>query len=191
MERLLGDGRMTLLDLGLHRRVRVWLDEVDLPMFEEAGRERRQFETHAPEASPPGTVTLEAILPRGGMTNYGALGATFTPNADSSLLVVEVGHSGEFGLGPRFDSTIAVPPEKPVLGLPENLVSAVFAGVNEQLILGPDPGPGMLLFNRAAHGVIGSSPIMFTLLARAVVRLLSERPTDPSGLSSSLLEALG
>jgi hypothetical protein len=182
---------MAILDLGLHRRVKVWRDSAALPVIGAADTREQVIATTTRSPGPAGLIAVEAVLPRGPMVMYGALGGTFAPDASTASLTVRVHHLAAEQSGPPFESELVVQPELTLLGLPSELVDAVLRGVNEQLIIGPDPGPGHLTFDRAAHGSIGSNEEMFRMLARAVVRLMTEPPDAPDeDIASVLLEVL-
>lgn len=178
---------MTILDLGLHRRVKVWREGAAMPGFDAAGARDQIIVTTTHLSAPAGRVVVEAVLPRGPMVMYGALGGTFAPDASTPSLAIRVHHLAPEQADRPYDSELVVQPELAHLGLPPGLVDAVFTGVNEQLIIGPDPGPGQLTFDRATHGAIGSSEEMFRMLARAVVRLLAEPTDDADGNIASVL----
>jgi hypothetical protein len=118
------------------------------------------------------------------------LAGTFLPGLSASHLAVKVHHLPLQDLGTPYSSELVVPPEEAHLGLPGELVDAVMSGVNEQLIIGPDPGPGELVFDRAVYGIVGSSEETFRMLARVVVRLLATSLDDDEELTSALLEIL-
>lgn len=179
---------MKLLDLGLHRRVRVWRDGDQLPVFESVGLLERKLETRRRDSAPRATVSIEAVLPRGAMVMYGALGGMFQPNPSRSGLTVKVHHLQSGDSGAPYASDLVVAPDKSSLGLPLDVVEAVMSGVNEQLILRPEPGPGELVLDRALHGVVGSSAEMFRMLARAVVWVFAAQFRDDEELTSSMLD---
>ena len=130
------------------------------------------------------------MVPRGGKADYGALGATFTPSAMPDLAVT-VPYLSSTGAGAGYSSDLVLASESAHLGLPREFADAVLAGVREQVSMGPSVGSGRLVFDRAAHGLVGSSRNHFHILARALVRLLSlPKEADSEAVAAEITEVL-
>ena len=127
------------------------------------------------------------MVPHGARVDYGLLGACFTSRPDDADVTVRLDYVEDgFGIGPAFESGIAVPPESPVVGLPVDLTEAVAAGAAEELTATWVAGPGELRFSNAAHGAYGSSDRVFSVLARLVVMVLASASTEATALQQLL-----
>jgi hypothetical protein len=111
---------------------------------------------------------VELFIHKGGYCPYGLLGGEFVPE-DTRLFRLQVVVSSDKGR--RFDSSLAGSIDEVRFGLPREYSEAVQDGVTSaraNLLL----GSGLLRFDCAAHGKVGSSPNLFRLLAKVIVRLL-------------------
>jgi hypothetical protein len=180
----------TRLSLSRHRRAEVWRDECPVPGSHGAVVIERALQAGA-HATPAGRVAVEASIPKGPTVMYGLLGGEFRPAAPPAAIEVRVHHGdGALGAGPAFSSDVAVRPERPVAGLVRPFAEAVVAGVEDALRDAPLLGPGVLTIDCAAHGAIGSSPVMFRALGRALVALLARSPSGEAELTTLLETAL-
>jgi len=107
------------------------------------------------------------FVPKGGRAVYGLLGASFTPD-NVEKLVVQLAISAN--TEKQVDWSLAASIDEVYAGMPLEYADSVLDGVvgAEEIL-----GSGVLRFESAAHGVVGSSPRIFRQLARDVVRLLS------------------
>ena len=122
---------MTVLELTRYRRARIWDDECPGARYPSSKSLQGEVEAASVE-TPPRRIALELVVPHGPRVSYGLLGGDFKPSAGRSTLAV-ITHYSEtpFGVGDRFESPIAIAPEKPVAGLPLELANAVLTGVED------------------------------------------------------------
>ena len=106
------------------------------------------------------------------MASYALLGAELTESdMDSLEVVVSVNSAGN-----PFSPSLALKPEVKV-GLSDEYVNAVIAGVEKAVEASGAPTRSALRFRWAAHGLVGSSPWIFEKTSGFVVQLLM-LPTD-------------
>jgi hypothetical protein len=173
---------ITVLGLGRTQQARVWLEECPVSGLTFDGLVRRTFEVSGSVGSDR-RVTIEAKLPRGPMVMYGLLGAHFSPKDDGGLAVA-VGCT-ETTDRPLFASSLATKPEVARTGLPREFADGVLAGVQDALA-STNLGSGVLMFDCAASGEVGSSSAAYRLLARAVVTILATGASDEMAIRAAL-----
>lgn len=165
------------------RKARVWLDELPewrcevIETAERHVREREMLSHHSRG------VAVELFVPVGGRAHYGALGATFVPQATGQLVIrVQIAANQ----GQLFQGALASRSELPLLGFPAEYVEGVFDDIIQfdgiQAL-----GAGTLSFTHAVHGAVGSSIWFFQVLSHIVVRLLT---MDMLSLSNEVLVEL-
>ncbi|MBI4510126.1 MAG: hypothetical protein HY698_10870 [Deltaproteobacteria bacterium] len=113
-------------------------------------------------------VALEVYIPRGALVEYGLLGMRFVPEERQDLVVqVCVGEPCDRA----YQESLARLVDDVRVGLPDEYATSVTSAI---CALAPTTlGPGLLLVDRAAHGLIGSSPALFEKLAQALVMMVS------------------
>lgn len=160
--------------------MQIWLDE--LPEWRNEGAEvaERHQETSRRGITERRCAAIELFVPVGPRAYYSVLGAIFVPGQEDRLLI-QVPISVNQGQ-PVLES-LAGRADKVRVGLPYEFTGSVFDGV---LSINPAQllGAGTLQFCCAATGDIGSSPWMFRVLGRVVVKLLS---SDRSSFSEENL----
>jgi hypothetical protein len=154
-------------------RARIWFDE--LPDWHYKGTEiiERQLESAMSDQPIHQSSAIELFIPIGGRFYYGALAVTFVP-ATAGPLVIQVPVL-EWKKGADDILQDALPGIKldtVVIGLLPEYANGIFDGllntVTAQVL-----GSGTLSVSGAAHGAVGSSPSMFKVLSRILVRLLT------------------
>lgn len=129
-------------------------------------------------------AAVEMIIPSAGRALYGLLGAKFVSDRSGELLVkLAVSENVEA----EIDWSLASSIDKVCAGLPVEYADSVLDGVIHS---GKILGSGVLFFNCAAHGEIGSSPQMFRQLALRVVRLIASASMRKSFSEEELAELL-
>jgi hypothetical protein len=154
-------------ELGSHGRVRLWWDELPGASYAVAEILATHLPCGASNISGSREVAVEYFSPRGGRALYGLLGAHFTP-ATAGGLAIEVAVSVDGGQ--PLESSLASRVDDVAVSLPRYNGEAVTAGAAE---VGEMLGSGVLRFDQAAHGLVGSAPGVFRTLARAIVHLLA------------------
>ena len=170
-------------------RARVWLDElpdVTYPIDDvlECSISPHQSRTDAVRLS-----AIEVVRMPGHPSSYGLLGASFTPKRTDRLLI-EVASSTPGG--EQVDWALAGRCDEVRSGLPKEYAVSVFdaaatVGASWKL------GAGVLRFDHAAHGLVGSSAWFFGALSRAVMSLLvhADEPCSDAALAEIVRLHLG
>jgi hypothetical protein len=167
---------MRTVRIGRYGKARVWLGELPELTYPVLDVLERTLEAGDSPLSGVRRAAIEMLLPRGGRALYGLLGAELTPRC-SGRLVVQVAVSGR--TEPQFIRSLAARIDDVRLGIPDEYAVSVLDGVSrtdESRSL----GPGMVRFDRAAHGAVGSAQWLFQRLSAAIVRLLAGQPETPS-----------
>lgn len=165
-----------MIEVGLGRlgRARLW-DGPEVPAFDGARVAARVLPAGAAVSRPSRSLAVEVVIPRGAVVAYGMLGAAFSSDGAAALETTVLA-----GVGAEFSGSLAIAPETALLGVPgeyaEGIISGFLRGAEK---VEPLPG-GSLVFDRGAHDLVGSSPIVFTSLAACVTRLLlgDEQPWE-------------
>lgn len=174
---------MRILELANQGRAQVWLGDVPDAAYEAAKTVKWSAQA---ETTVRGKLTLAAIeifLPLGPHWMYGLLGGQFKPELKDRLDVdVLVSSSTER----FFVSELTRKSDDVRTGLPVEYVEATIDGISLARGELDKVAPGTLVINRAAHGQIGSSEVVFKHLAVALVKLFNiegETPTDDKLMS--------
>lgn len=158
---------MIALDLGSHRKARVWLTELpNVPYQVEEIREYHYEAWHKAEAVAT-QAAIEVLIPRGGRAQYGFLGGEFVP-CTSAQLIAKLFVSGRNGETVEWSLATAIDTVR--AGLPREYANAVLEGSRDASAV---LGAGILQLNCAAHGEIGSSALVFRHLARILIKLFT------------------
>jgi hypothetical protein len=115
-------------------------------------------------------VAVEVVIPLGGRTGYGLLGATFNRGTPGPF-VVEVFYSDSNWR--RYDTDFCRYLDEVFIGLPKVLAKSVQDAVSKYFeIDGKNVPSGELLFNCAAFGEVGSCQFIFEQLSLAICKVL-------------------
>jgi len=147
-------------------RARLW-ENGELPRLTGEPAANRQLAAAPPALSEITSLAVEVAIPRGGVVSYGLLGATFVPDATGSLSISVLSGDGQ-----PFTRALAGPPEEVMIGLANEYVDSVINGILAGTMAIPAIPGGSLVTDRAAHGAIGSSALLFRELAACVTRLV-------------------
>ena len=159
---------MENLELGNHRRARVWLGE--LPSATYTSGETLSHRVEASEAPHEGLelAAVEVFVPRGPHCMYGLLGGRW-----------ELGVRGELSItlsiatvnGPTFVDSLASKHDEVRVGLTAEYAQAVLAGVELAKTELPNLPSGRLTLNCAAHGAIVSCDAIFQHVGLILIRV--------------------
>jgi len=166
----------------LGRRARVWLDDLpgDTILSSEAIREAYVFKG-GPAIARWRRVAIEVFQPFGPSFHYGLLGGEYRAT-DGHELEVIVPVNTPFVERLYGDALAGSLDVVTIGGLPE-YTGAICSGV-EHVNVGARPS-GVLNITCMAHGKIGSAPIMFSALSRALIVALC-RSDPPSSLDEAM-----
>lgn len=165
----------------LGRKARIWLDDLpgDALLSNETARETHIFEGGSAIAQWR-RVAIEVFQPFGASFHYGLLGGEYqSTERDELEVIVPVNTPVSKRIyGDALASSLDL---ITIGGLPE-YAGAIFSGV-EQVNIDARPC-GVLNITCMVHGEIGSAPIIFGSLARAVIITLC-RSDPPSSLEEA------
>ncbi|MCI0719495.1 MAG: hypothetical protein L0338_11090 [Acidobacteria bacterium] len=160
---------MITLQLTQHRKARVWLSELPDAHVNPSNVTERSVQGGHATLQGVRRAAIEVLIPRGPRALYGLLGAELQPNQSAALLIrVLTSRNG----GERFPDSIALSSDETFVGLPEEFSQAVIEGATNQIAKVGGLGSGELVFGHAAHGLVGSAPVVFKWLADCLVQLL-------------------
>jgi hypothetical protein len=158
----LGDTTLIELTQGLCK-ARIWIGELPDSSYTAVDVLERQLEAHKPEITKQQDAAIEMLIPTGPRALYGLLGASFKPN-HSMQLVIQVAITDR--VQQLLDWSLAKRVDEVHIGLPMEYSESVFQGVLE----GSLSRSGILRFDQAAHGVVGSNSWMFRHLAKLITQ---------------------
>lgn len=162
-------GKTITLNLSHHRKARIWLGELpDLsyPVLEVL---ERQQDAKVSTIAEIRYAAVEMFAPKGVRALYGLLGAKFTPD-NLERLLVQVAFCED--TTKQVEWSLAAKVDKIYVGLTCEYAPSVLDGA---LRAAETLGSGVLRFECAAHGAVGSSPKIFRQLATLAVQLLTVR----------------
>jgi hypothetical protein len=161
---------MKTLDIGKHRRVRVWMGELpdtNCPIIETITH------TIKPERVTQSGLRLAAIevfVPLGPRSMYGLLGGQFKPDETGQFTVeVNLSAADERLLA----DNLAMEADTVRVGLPKEYAKAVIAGVDIAKTELNALMSGKLSINCGAHGAAGSCEAVYKHLAAILVKLFN------------------
>lgn len=165
---------MIELQLSPFAKARVWLSE--LPVIDTSYKTilRRTTQSHSSKIKGTRTAGLELYIPVGATIRYALLAGKFAP-AESEFLSIEMpisdakGDLVKWALASNVDEVRA--------GLTDEYIDGILQGISNVADM---LGGGTLMLGPAAHGVIGSSSDMFTLVGEGLVNILSANPQSLS-----------
>jgi hypothetical protein len=164
------------------RRARIWFDALPngalLP--KDAAREMHVYDARGAVARWK-RVAIEVFRPFAASFHYGLLGGEYRSiDRNKFEIVVPVGTPNP---ARRYDDALAGSLDTVIVGSRPEYASAICLGA-EQVNIGVRP-QGILDITCMTHGEIGSAPIIFSALARALMIALC-RPDQPSSLEEAM-----
>lgn len=162
---------MIELQLAQHRKARVWLNELPDARTTSAKVSERSVQGGKTVFEGVRRAAIEILIPRGPRALYGLLGAELRPNQSEALVIRVIASNND---GTPFRDSIALSSDEAQVGLPDEFCQAVVEGAASQVAKSGGLSSGELLFSHAAHGLVGSAPIVFKWLAACLVQLLRE-----------------
>lgn len=160
---------MRLVDLGKHRRARLWIGDLPDAACQSVNAVKHSISASRNIQEGLRLAAIEVLVPLGGRAMYGLLGGEFRPDSTNRLDVDVFVASA----GPPFAGNLATKIDKVRVGLPAEYVEGVLDGVALAKGELDRLAAGKLLLNCAAHGEIGSCEVVFKHLALALVKLFN------------------
>ena len=161
---------MIILDLGKHRRARVWVGELPAIASVTDRVLSTSIEVEGQGLTASRIAAVEVVVPLGPRAMYGLLGGRINP-ASGRLLSVEVATS--ISNGQLLFDTLALPGEEVKSGLPAEFGPAIISAVALARQEMPNLPPGRITIECAAHGSVSSSYRMFQRLTQILLRILT------------------
>ena len=162
---------MKKLDLDFHSKALVWIGDYPSLIYPAIDVINQDVYTGLSINYGEKRAALEIMLPVGSRVLYGLLGAKFIPNNSGKFsLEVLVSTNSEA----VFQQSLAAKLDQVRIGLPSEYSQSVIDGTLHSLDQKSleSLGSGVLRFDKAAHGEIGSSNKFFRKIAATVVQLL-------------------
>jgi len=153
------------------RRANVWLDEAPPASFTASSIVKRVVKPKKAILTSHRIAAIEMMLPRGPYIGYALLGGELVESDIDGLEVVVSVNSR----GARFKSSLVPMGDEGMIGLEDEYVKGVLAGIEQMNESSGLPSGASLRFRWAAHGEAGSSIKVFAGLSGLVVHLLTLR----------------
>ena len=179
---------MQKIELDFHSKAYIWMDSNPGIIYSASEVLTKEVCTDLPRKSDRKQAALEILIPVGARFLYGLLGAEFIPN-DSGKFSLEVLLSTNNAS--IFQQSIASELDLVRVGLPREYSQSVVEGALQSLNNKSleTLGCGVLQFNQAAHGEIGSSNKFFCQIAGTVVQLLTLNPVEDEKALAEIVKA--
>jgi hypothetical protein len=157
------------LNLNNGKRAQLWLDEAPHADFLASTVVKRLVMPTRVVSASRRIAAVEFVIPLGGMIAYGLLGGELVhSDVDGLEVVVSVNPEGA-----PFRSSLMTRGEEMSVGLIGEYAEGVVKGVERANDICGLPSGGILRFRWAAHGIYGSSRLIFESLGGLIVRLLT------------------
>jgi len=171
----LGDTLMYSFQLSRHRRANVWLDESPPAEFMASSMLTRIVKPKKIVDVSQRIAAIELYIPHGPFASYALLGGELVHSDVDGLEVILPVSS----IGVPFAPSLALKADEVRSGIPDEYAGAVFAGIERAADATGIPVRFSLRFRWAAHGLMGSSSLIFERVSGLIVQLLA-LPKDTS-----------
>ncbi|MCP4152390.1 MAG: hypothetical protein GY757_31925 [bacterium] len=161
---------MIILDnLGDSKRGKIWVNEQPGIMYNSKAIIKTQVEIKERDICNIKSLCLELFIGPREISNYGLLGIEFLAN-DSDLLTIIVNESSVDGK--ILSNSLAMQIDEVHIGIPKIYAKSI-SNCSEKTYKTLEKVPsGSLIFNIGAHGYVGSSPLIFSIITRVIINLL-------------------
>jgi|HubBroStandDraft_5_1064220.scaffolds.fasta_scaffold151810_2 hypothetical protein len=168
---------MRILELGKHRRARVWIGELPNVMYTSSETLTQSIVADRKAHRWLKLAAVEVFVPLGPRSMYGLLGGGFEAGTEDNLNV-DVNISGENGQ--TYSNSLAATGDEVRVGLPAEYAKAVITGVEFTKNELNSIVAGKITINGAAYGTIGSCDAVFKHLTVILVKLFNLTNLEPS-----------
>lgn len=158
---------MRTFSLRRHARARVWIDEASTAAYSPHDVAKRTVPAGTRRTTCP-SVTIEMLVPMGGMAGYGLLGVLVSPGIEGKVVQLDVPWCGADTT--PWHSPLVLTSEQARIGIPQDLAEAVIAGLDQGSR--SRLAPSTVRVVEAVHGMVGSSPIVMSWLGRTAIEIL-------------------
>ncbi|WBW97427.1 hypothetical protein [Oceanirhabdus sp. W0125-5] len=165
---------MIILDnLDKYRRGRVWIDELPNMSYDVIQQLHSFIEIKSNSEIQAANLALELSLPRGA-SNYALVGLRYTPTKNK---VVEIKVNVSRNTGEIINDNIASQIDQVHVGIPLEYANVVLNTARSVIQEINDYPSGIIEFNLGAHGLIGSSQVIFSKITSIIIKLLCKNPS--------------
>ena len=165
------------LKLPLHRKTRVWLDELPDASFASENTLKKTLPASYTDIALGRKAAVEIMAPKGAIIHYGLLGAEFTPNTSAVLRIrVAVGKAEN----KSYQSPLVLKFEKAIIGLEKDFADEVLRSASDEISKRGQSPSGELLFACAVQGAVGSNRVLFRQLGAMVGKLIMLNNRQPT-----------
>jgi len=173
---------INLDNLGGHQKGRLWINDFPEIKIKTIDTIQKTVEGVEDISKCSKSVVLELLLPRNA-SNYALLGVTYTPlNSKKLDIVINVGTADDVVL----KDNIAFTSDEVHIGIPAEYALTIIDSAVDTLKDLEFPS-GILFFDVAAHGHVGSSKMIFSRVTKMLVKIISKNVLE---LSESELKEL-
>lgn len=166
---------MIMLDsLGKYRMGRLWIDEIPNICYDNTHQLQFAAKTEFINTVQSVKIALELSLPQNS-SNYALLGISYTPS-DNNIIEVKINASSN--TEEKVKETIVSAIDEIYVGIPLEYANAVKSATQSVIEEINDFPNGILEFNLGAHGLIGSSNVIFSRVTYIILKLLCKNPKN-------------
>jgi len=160
---------MMTYNLGSHGKIRLWWDALPQTYCHVNNKDEYVIVHHSNMNKSSRIVVVETLLPRGGRSLYGLLGARYS-DTEKENLCIQIGKCDKSS--DIFNHSLIASFESAYVGIPSEYVTHVIEGAKKAQKEEKCLGFGLLEFCYAAHGLVSSNALVFEKLSFAIVNLL-------------------
>lgn len=161
-------------------KVRLWIDELPNSMIKAPPVFETKVVTYCNEKWNVSKIGLELYLPRRHHSNYGFLGIEILSSNEQNTLCAKV-HSSNSN-NALFKDTIAYEEKTVYCGLPDEYSEPINRKIQDFMQTNPNLPSGTIDFIAGAHCEVGSSKVVFGMIADTLLNILSLNKREYSTL---------
>ena len=164
-----------LNNIGKNIKGKIWIDELPDIIFNGDTTTKNEIKTSCKSLWDERSIVLELCLPRNN-SNYALLGVEYYPIRKDEIIEVQIEVSKKKTV--IYNSSIAMAIEKTYVGILPEYAEAINKTLSNYLVSCECVPSGKLIFRIGAHGEIGSSKGLFSMMTKVVILLLTKNLTD-------------
>lgn len=168
---------MKTINFDKFKKARFWIDELPDAMYCPSDMVAYKVPVNSQRYVDVQVAAIELLVPLGARSMYGLIGGSFEPNEGDGLSVeIYVSSSVER----IFSESMAGLNDEVRVGLPVEYVRGVAAGVDVACAKLDSIAAGTLRLTCAAHGLIGSSEVIYKTITSALIGIFNFDGVDIS-----------